>query len=140
MYSTSRQGGGRNGRRLQGAAGSGINRAVANPPRSIYLPLHYRRLTPREDTMQDQSTSRQYAEGVSPLTQVREYPMTEQREEEAAKVVRYRAKIMGAGKAATAWGVLDARNAVKAGESAHRAIEIGTARVVDIMESSGREQ
>lgn len=60
--------------------------------------------------------------------------MTE-REAEAARVVRYRAKIMGAGTAATAWGVLGARNAVKAGESAHRAIEVGVTRVTDVMEA-----
>lgn len=84
----------------------------------------------------DQSTPRQYAEGTSPLTQIREYDaMQNERETAATQIVERRARIMGAGKYAIAWGCLGARNAVKAGESAHRAIEVGVTRVTDVMEA-----
>lgn len=57
------------------------------------------------------------------------------REQAAVEAVRIRARRLGAGKHATAWGTLGARNAIKAGESGHRAIELGMERVMDMLEA-----
>lgn len=61
------------------------------------------------------------------------------RETAATEIVRRRARIMGAGSEATAWGCLGARNAIRAGESCHRAVEIGVVRVTDVMDSAPAE-
>lgn len=56
------------------------------------------------------------------------------RETAATEIVQRRARTLGAGTAATEWGILGARNAIRAGESCHRAIEAGVTRVTDVME------
>lgn len=60
--------------------------------------------------------------------------MTEQRETAATEIVQRRARTLGAGTDAIEWGTLGARNAIRAGESCHRAVEVGVVRVTDVME------
>lgn len=50
------------------------------------------------------------------------------RETAATEIVQRRARTLGA------------RNAIRAGESCHRAVEVGVVRVTDVMEIDGRER
>lgn len=65
--------------------------------------------------------------------------MTDQRETAATELVKRRARSMGADKTALVLGILGTRNAIRAGESCHRAVAVGVARVANVMEMTGGE-